>query len=168
MAYEKVNNQDGAVWYPSQKFKDGVGTDIESSKETYVEGYFLGTKEVKTKNGASNIHSFKLIKAGNPDSIKVSEGGPISEGDDVSVWGSMILDEAILKNATPGVKTMIHWEGKKKALTGGNSYNVFGVYFDKAAEPFGGGPAPMELTQNQEPQKAADVMAGDKNDKLPF
>lgn len=75
-----------------------------------IEGYYLGSRQVTTSNGPSNIHVFQTPKG------------------NVGVWGTKKINDN-LGNGTRGVMTLVEYKGKVK-LQGGKTQHTYNFFTD--------------------------------------
>ncbi len=107
MAYEKVSDlsTDTVVKL------GGLNSKTGKPNPTTIEGYFLGSREVKSETGISVIHIFQTPKG--------------NEG----IWGTADINNK-LAQLTPGTMTLVNYKEKRK-LAGGKTKHVYDVMFDK-------------------------------------
>lgn len=165
MAFESVS-QGGAVWEPKQSGskKDGTLKEKQPTEKSKIEGYYFGSKEVTTKNGASMIHYIKNPKGYDSDDVD----GDIIDSK-IGVWGNGVLDKMISESITRGQYIQITWLGKAISKSTGNPYHCWDLAVDNTVEPYSGmTPLPAEL--NAAPVTNGSVAAAmdDDDDSLPF
>jgi len=171
MEFETVG-KGTAAWEPkvSGTKKEGNQVEKQPNDKSYIQGYYLGTKEVTVNNKTFNIHEIKMTAVGNEADLT----GELDESKKVSVWGTGVLDKVISENVQYGQMIQIKWEGKKAPKTpGGNNYHDWTVGVNHNAEPLmsNATPLPKELMQsnNAAPANESPVdVLGAIDDDLPF
>jgi len=128
--FESVK-QNGPIWEPKQKGnkKDNNLVALEPGKKSFIIGYYLGSQHNVGPKNNSTIHKIKMTEVGDKSHLIGEESS-----DEVSIWGTNVLDDNISK-AAPGQLIKIVWEGKKAPLKGGNEYHSWDVLISKSAEP---------------------------------
>ena len=107
MAYEKVSDlsTDTVVKLGGVNSKTGKPNPLN------MEGYYLGSRTVKSENGVSAIHVFQTPKG--------------NQG----VWGTADINTK-LGQIKPGTMVLVEYVEKRK-LQGGKTKHVYSVSFDK-------------------------------------
>lgn len=163
----------GMSWEPkaSGSAKDKNYKAKEPSEDSWMTGYYKSTKEDVGIN-KSQVHTFKLVKVGNPDDLSGEESS------DVSVWGSGVLDKKIAEGVAPGQLVRVKWLGiKENKKPGGKPYHDFEVKVNTKAEPLGSAVVPPDLKDAAAtsaanvasgPVSAAAALDDDDDSDLPF
>lgn len=111
--------------------KEGSFKELKAGDDSYVIGYYLGTKTGVGKHN-SNVHQLQLKEVGNDSHLS----GPAAEGSKIDVWGSGVLDTMITENVNPGELIMITWKGlTKPKKEGGATYHGWDVGVNRNVEP---------------------------------
>lgn len=175
MGFESVKTT-GPLWETRATGSKKAGTlaDKPCTPQSFLDAYYMESKEVVIDNKTSLLHAFKFSACGNEADLTE----PIGEDGKVSVWGSGVLNDLISKNVQPGQLCRIQWLGKKISKASGNPYHDFDLLIDRTAEPLSMSALPAEL---QKPAAAAATnatpaanatpaqqMAADDDDDLPF
>ena len=168
MGFESVKTT-GPLWETRATGSKKAGTlaDKPCTPQSYLDGYYLESKDVMIADKPSTLHTFKFVACGKDEDL--SE--PIGEDGKVSVWGSGVLNDLITKNVQPGQLCRVQWLGKKISKQSGNPYHDFDLMIDRTAEPLGFTALPADLQKaaaapapNATP---AQTMAADDED-IPF
>jgi hypothetical protein len=88
----------------------GVNAKTNKSNPTTMEGYYLGSRVVKTSTGESTIHAFQTSKG------------------NAGLWGTKDLNDK-LSQIPAGTMTLVEYTGKKK-LAGGKTLITYNVSQD--------------------------------------
>lgn len=170
MAFESVK-QNGPTWEPKQtgSKKDNNLVALEPTDKSYIDGYYLGSQTGQGPENNSTVHKIKMVGVGDKSHII----GDMEENQEVSIWGTNVLNDNISK-AAPGQLVRIVWEGKKNTKTGGRSYHTWDVLIDRTAEPLAMGMPVGNTTAPAPAQPQGNVAAApvtqeaDEDDDLPF
>jgi len=168
--FESVK-QAGATWDPraTGSQKEGDYKALEASDDSFIIGWFLGTKSNVGKHD-SNIHGLKIMEVGNDAHVK----GELNNDDPkVNIWGSGVLDSLLAENVQIGQCIMITWKGLTKTKSGTSTYHNWDVGVNPSIEPLGMGGAIKNASapSNQSAPAASApeaIMEGDDDDDLPF
>lgn len=169
MAFESVR-ESGATWNPctTGSKKDGTLKDLELTDKSYIIGYFTGSKHDAGKSGEKTIHKIKLGEVGDPAHVN----GDFSDGDELTIWGTMVLDD-LMSKVNPGAWIKISWTGKKTSKRSGSTYHGWDVAIDRSVEPLSG--ATTFSSDNVEASKTEAAVTvdsldslGEDEDDLPF
>jgi len=160
--------QNGPVWEPKQtgSKKEKNLTALEAGKTSFIEGYYLGCQTGQGPDNNSTIHKLKVTKVGDKKHIV---GERIEGSDEVSVWGTNVLNDNLSKISV-GSMCRIVWEGKKESKKGGNEYHSWDVLVDSSVEPYTGSGMIGETAQapaNEVPETSP-VETEEEDDGLPF
>jgi hypothetical protein len=153
-------------WEPKQKgsTKEKNLEALKSGKTSYIVGYYLETMHDQGKDGNSMIHKIKLVKVGDVKHLS----GEAEEGDTVSIWGTGVLNDRMIKNVTPGECILIKWEGKVKSKAG-REYHSWDIMKDPNAEVISVGEQFSKPEGSPEPAVTATEASGNsEEDDLPF
>lgn len=153
----------GATWEPKQtgSTKTNNLTPLEPTEKSYIVGYYVGSEENVGPKNNSTVHKLKLETCGSKKSL-ISEDS-IEKGDEVSIWGTGVLNDMIMKSVSPGQMIKIVWLGKKAPKSaGGNHYHTWDVLVNSSVEPIAVAGASVPEPVNQ----AAGM--DDDDDDLPF
>jgi len=88
----------------------GLNSKTGKANPTKMEGYYLGSRTVKSENGDSTIHTFQTPKG--------------NEG----IWGTADINSK-LGQVRPGTMVLVQYKEKRK-LAGGKTKYVYDVMFD--------------------------------------
>lgn len=115
----------------------GIDGKTNKPNPTRMEGYFIGSREVKSENGTSIIHIFQTPKG--------------NEG----VWGTADLNSK-LAQVTPGTMTLVKYKEKRK-LSGGKTKHVYDVMHDDDNTIEVSAPKDNVVSSDPDEQYAADT-----------
>lgn len=164
----------GPVWNPIKKGKGADEVQFEVNDQSYLVGWYLGTKEGVGKH-ESKVHEFKIKQVGNEEHIQ----GEITDSGKVSVWGSGVLDSNIVENGIQiGQCVAIQYKG----IPNGKKYHNWSIliptdmskYPPLSMDELSGvaSPPPAPATpQTEEAPKAVpaiEAMDDTDDDDLPF
>ena len=151
-----------------EKNEQGDKITKKVTDKSYLMGYYLGMKEIKTKDGTSNIHEFQLKEVGNQSDL--SE--PVEPGERVSMWGRTTLDDKLTSNAPIGALCIVQWLGKKQNQAGTRSFHDFKVMVNPNETLNSVGASDSVKPNTVAPQATATASApaelDDEDDSLPF
>lgn len=166
-------NEKNPIYEPCiYKNEQGDTVTKTVSDNSYMVGYYLGMKEIQVKGKNSIIHEFQLKMVGNEADL--SE--PAKEGDRISMWGRLTLNELLIKHVAIGVLCEIRWTGKIKAKSGDSAYHTFKLRVntsDTLASAVTSSPQQPASPAATAPQTSAPVAnqaekLADEDDDLPF
>jgi len=123
----------GTTWEPKStgKKKDGTLKALPANEKSYIVGWYMGSEEGKGPKGNSTVHYLKLYRrAGQPvvGDVKHFSDDPANTDDNISIWGTGVLNARLIENVTPGQCIMITWLGVTPSKKpGGESYHNWEV-----------------------------------------
>ena len=131
----------GTTWEPKStgKKKDGTLKSLPADDKSFIVGYYMGTEDGKGPKGNSTVHYLKLYRrGGNPmvGDMKHFSNNPAETDDNISIWGTGVLNVRIAENVKLGQCIMVKWLGitpSKKA--GGESYHNWEVKVNTKIDP---------------------------------
>ncbi len=156
-----------STWEPAYRGLDKEADDARTvgDKDDILDGYYIGARPVKTKNGERFVHTVET-----------------SEGTKRDVWGSKMLNEELDK-IRPGQYIRIQWLGKFPTKAGAlipekkrgptDSFQKWEIFINKNVAPLTGYSSPntstpAPKTNSVPPTKKAVVPEEDDNSDLPF
>lgn len=137
----EVVQEKGTTWEPKQvKDEDGDVKKLKANDKSWVAGYYMGSdNNVGTNN--STIHKFKLLRQPDGKAVIGDErhlkGDPSETGDQISIWGTGVLDGKIAEHVAPGQAVMVKWLGRKKPVKNpsGKPYHIWEVAVNHKITP---------------------------------
>jgi len=125
------------MWNPATtKNEAGVSTELAATENSYIAGYFLGTRRQpnpKKPNEEFVIHRMHATKVGDhahDGNEALAEGGSVRE-----LWGSAVINNLLEDSVTPGQMIKITYLGKKSTQDGARTFKNYSVGASKTAEP---------------------------------
>lgn len=113
--------------------EEGNKTQLSPSDDSWIEGFYIGSREQKIKNDTYVIHKVKAIAAGNLDHLgaELQEGGTEYE-----FFGSGVLNAKISEKVQPGMCIKIKWLGVQESKkTPGRKYHGWKVFINNSVAP---------------------------------
>ena len=127
MGFESVKTV-GPLWETraTGSKKNNNLVDKPCTPQSYVDGYYLESKDVVISGDTSTLHTFKFVACGNEADLTE----PIGDDGKVNIWGSGVMNDLITKNLQPGQLCRIQWLGKKVSKSSGRNYHDFDLMID--------------------------------------
>ncbi len=149
----------GVTWEPKQKKEGDVKTSLTATDKSWLQGYFLESREGQGKDKNSTVHVVQMQEVGDP--AHLPEG--VKPGDKVSVWGTGILNNKIMEHIKPGEYVNLVWLGiQQPKKAGGRPYHGWDVQKATDVEPLTGHGASFSADNTEakaEPAVAAPASA---------
>lgn len=123
--FEKVEER-FPIYEPCiKKDEEGEKVNKRPTDKSWMKGYYLGFREIKTKEGnQSKIHDFQFIECGDMSDFN-GEEEKVKEGSKISMWGRTALDDKLVSSAPIGQAVVVKWIGKQKNQAATRSFHVF-------------------------------------------
>jgi hypothetical protein len=130
----------GTLWEPKStgKKKDQTFKELAPSDDAWVMGFYMGREDGKGPKQNSTVHYLKLGYSKDKALVgnaKHLSGDPKETSDNISIWGTGVLNGNLAEGVKPGEFIRIKWLGKAVPKKGGDPYHNWEVSVNKKVTP---------------------------------
>ena len=156
--------------------KEGNRKSLEAGPDSWIEGYFMGTRKQVINGDEYTIHKMKVLNVGNEAHLQE----PLSEkGKEYEFFGASVVNSQLVENIAPGTCVKIIWLGlQQPKKANGREYQGWKTLINNSVAPISvlnsvGVAAPVneEAPATPKTEGAANTAAipeGGADDDLPF